>query len=116
MTERIRMIKKVSGDVIFVLFLISAAAMDSDNVILPGMICLTSICLFYISSRMEESKKKESVRADSIKKLANCIITQGKENINGKAQSMWRKLRQWGINQWSLPGMHRRGKTEADEG
>lgn len=83
--EMVKMMKKISGKVIFVLFLISAAAMDSENMIIPGVMCLVSICLLYISCRIEMSKKKESVATDSIKKtFCNCIITQRKGKSNGK--------------------------------
>lgn len=79
------MLKRNKTKNLFVLFLISAAAMDSNNAILPGMICLTSICLLYISCRAEMCKKKEPIAAGSIKNnLFNCIITQGKEWVNGK--------------------------------
>lgn len=111
------MMKKVSGKVIFVLFLISAAAMDSENMMVPGAICLISVCLLYISYRIEMSKKKESVATDSIKKtFCNCIITQGKEKGNGKMRDLRWELRQWRINRRGMSGMYRRRKRETEEG
>lgn len=52
--------------ILFVIFLISAAAMDSDIPAIPGAICLCSILLLMWSSRNEISKKKEPAATGSI--------------------------------------------------
>lgn len=87
------MMKKVRNKIIFAIFLLSAAAMDSSNIILPGTVCLIAVCSLYIGCGTKICKKKEPVAAGSIKKLADYIIAQGKEKVNGKMQSMRRKLR-----------------------
>lgn len=84
----------MSSKILFVIFLISVSAMDSEHIILVGSTCLISISLLYAECWKEERKKKEPAATDSIKrKLYNCIIKQGKELCNGKMQSLRRKLR-----------------------
>ena len=106
----------MKSKILFVIFLISVAAMDSEHIIFVGGVCLISISLLYIESRKESHKKKEPAATDSIKKnLHNCIIKQGKELCNGKMQSLWRKLRQWRTDRRCLPGMQGRRKNETDQ-
>lgn len=46
--------KKIIDKAIFTVFIISAATMDSNNLILPSAICLVSVVLLYIACKMEE--------------------------------------------------------------
>ncbi len=59
----------VKSKILFVIFLISVAAMDSEHIIFVGGVCLISISLLYIESRKESHKKKEPAATDSIKKI-----------------------------------------------
>ena len=107
----------MKAKILFVIFLISVAAMDSEHIIGVGAVCLTSILLLYKESRKDSHKKKEPAATDSIKNnLHNCIIKQGKEMVNGKMQSLRRKLRQWRADRRCLPGMQGRRENETDQG
>lgn len=66
------------------IFFLSASAMDSDNPIIPGMICTFSGLLLLWESRRGNVKKRKSLlqQAQSIKQISISvfIITRRKEN------------------------------------
>lgn len=70
--------------VLFVMFLLSASAMDSDNPVIPGMICLCSVILLLVESRRENFHKRKSLlqQTQSVKQniYLVLIIAQRKEN------------------------------------
>lgn len=103
--------------ILFVIFLISAAAMDSEHTIFVGSICLISISLLYLEIRKEERKKKGPAETGPvIKNIYNCILVQGKEKCNGKMQNLRRKLRQRGADRRCLSGMPGRREIKTDDG
>lgn len=47
---------KIIDNIVFILFIISASAMSSDNKAVPGAICLLSIAFLHIRSKKGEGK------------------------------------------------------------
>lgn len=74
----------MKSNILFVIFILSAAAMDSDNPIIPGMICLCAAVLLLLESRKENIHKRKNLRqqVQSVKKNTYLvlIIAQRKEN------------------------------------
>lgn len=107
----------MKSKILFVIFLISVAAMDSEHTIFIGGICISSLLLLYMESRKEERKKKEPAATGPIKKNIHiCILIQGKELCNEKVQNLQRKLRQRRTDRRCLPRMQGRRKNTADGG
>lgn len=100
--------------VLFVIFLLSAASIDGENLILTKAICLASLFLLYLLEKLENCKKKGPDKAGPEGSFySGYIIAQGKEMVNGKMQSLRRKLRQRRTDRRCLPGMFRRRTAEA---
>ena len=57
------MMVKVRNKVIFVMFIISAAAVGSSDTILPGVICLVSVYMLYTGCKAEVCEENEPVTA-----------------------------------------------------
>lgn len=67
----------------FVALMLSAGAMDSKNIIVPGIGCIASAALLLL---MAGKRKEPAGQAQSRRliKISVLIIAQGKENSNGK--------------------------------
>lgn len=101
--------------VLFVIFLLSASSIDEENLIFTKIACLISLFLLYLLEKLENCKKNGPDKTGPEGSFdSGYIIAHGKENVNGKMQNLWRKLRQWRTDQWCLPGMFRRRKTETE--
>lgn len=69
-------------NLLFVIFILSAAAIDSDNSIIPGIICLCAVILLFVESRNYLKRKNLRQQVQSVKQNIYFvfIITRGKEN------------------------------------
>lgn len=107
----------MSDRILFAIFLISVAAMDSEHIIFTGSISLISILLLYRDSCKEECKKKEPAQTGPVtKNMSDCILIQGKEKSNAKMQNLRWKLRQRRTDRRCLPGMPGRRENQTDDG
>lgn len=74
----------------FVALMLSAGAMDSENMIVPGICCIVlALSLLLVNKKKEFIGQAQSV---NLIKISVLIIARGKEKSNGNLQDMQREL------------------------
>lgn len=49
--------------ILFIVFILSVAAMDNENIVIPGMICLSALLALLVISNIEERRENGNMQS-----------------------------------------------------